>query len=270
MAAKSKPPVITLTTDFGLNDYFAGVMKGVILSINPDVNLVDITHCISPFNVREGAFLINNFYSYFPSKTVHLIVVDPGVGSRRRQLIAKTKKYFFVAPDNGILSYIYKKENDIEVYEITNSDYFIKPVSQTFHGRDIFAPVAAHISKGVSCNEFGKRIDDFTCVSINEPVIKKNIMIGEIVCIDRFGNLITNISRDNFEASFLQSKGKKFEIKINDIRVRNISDSYASAKDKNLSAIWGSHGYLELFLREANAEEKFKIKAGVKISVAFL
>ena len=270
MAAKSKPSVITLTTDFGLNDYFAGVMKGVIFSINPDVKIVDITHAVSPFNVKEGAFLINDFYSYFPSKTVHLIVVDPGVGSRRRPIIAKTKKYFFVAPDNGILSYIYKKENDSEVYEIANSDYFIKPVSQTFHGRDIFAPVAAHISKGVSCNKFGERIDDFTCITLNEPVIKKNIIIGEIVCIDRFGNLITNIARDNFESSLLQSKGKKLEIKINNIRIRNISDSYASGTKNTLGAIWGSHGYLELFLSEANAEEKFKIKAGVKISVAFL
>ncbi len=270
MGRKPKPPVITLTTDFGTGDYFVGVMKGVILSINPDAKIVDISHEISPFNIREGGFLLSNSYSYFPEKTVHLVVVDPGVGSRRRPIIAKTKRYFFVAPDNGILSYIYKKENNIEVYEITNSNYFLKPVSQTFHGRDIFASVAAHISKGISCNEFGKRINDFTSISINEPVIRKNIMTGEIVCIDRFGNLITNISKEDFESSLLQSKKKKFEIKINNIKIRNISDSYSSAKDKNLGAIWGSHGYLELFSREANAGEKFRIKPKAKISVAFL
>lgn len=270
MGTKHKSSIITLTTDFGANDYFVGVMKGVILSINPDVNLVDITHDISPFNITEGAFLLSNSYSYFPQKTVHLIVVDPGVGSRRRPIIAKTKRYFFVAPDNGILSYIYKKEKDVEVYEIVNSNYFLKPLSQTFHGRDIFASVAAHISKRVSCNEFGKRIDDFASISINEPVIRKNIMIGEIVCMDRFGNLITNISKEQFKDSLLQSKKKVFEIKINNFRIRSLSDSYSFAKDKSLSAIWGSHGYLELFLKEGNAGKEFRIKPGVKISVAFL
>ena len=270
MGTKPKSSIITLTTDFGDRDYFVGVMKGIMLGINPKVKIVDITHNVSPFQVMEVAFLIANFYSYFPKGTIHLAVVDPGVGSSRRPVIAKTKDYFFVAPDNGVLSYIYKKEKNIKVYEIANDDYFLKPLSQTFHGRDIFAPVAAHISKGVSCNKIGKRINDFVSIPIKEPAIRKNIIVGEMLYIDRFGNLITNISKEDFESSLSQSKRKIFKIKINDFRIRSLSASYSSAKWKNLSAIWGSHGYLEIFSKEGNAGERFRIKPGEKISIAFL
>jgi len=266
----NKPPVITLTTDFGVNDYFVGTMKGVILSINPEITLVDITHTISPFQIMEGAFLLGNFYSFFPKKTIHLTVVDPGVGSRRRAIVAKTSDYLFVAPDNGVLSYIYKKEKDIKVYEITNNNYFLKPVSQTFHGRDIFAPIAAYLSKGVSPDRFGSNIKDFICLSVKEPVVRKNFIIGDILYSDHFGNLITNISSRDFKSSLSLSKQKIFQIRVNNFRVKSISDSYSSGKANVLSAIWGSHGNLEFFLKNGSASSRFKIKPGGKITISFL
>ena len=269
MAAKPKPPVITLTTDFGFNDHFAGVMKGVILSINPEAKLVDITHNIAPFQIKEAAFLLNNFFSYFPPKTIHLIVADPGVGTKRRAIIVKTRDYLFVAPDNGVLSYIYKNEKDFKVYEITRDKYFLKPVSQTFHGRDIFAPVAAHLSRGVSPDKFGKIIKEFEHFPVSEAVFEKNHIKGEILCCDRFGNLITNITKKNFEKALALPNCKIFKIGTKSFRIDNLSSSYSAGKPDTLSAIWGSHGYLEIFLKNGNAHSKFGIKPGLKIMISF-
>ena len=269
MKNKSKSPIITLTTDFGGNDYFVGVMKGVILKINPQVEIIDITNNISSFKVTEGAFLLSNFYSYFPKKTIHLAVVDPGVGSKRRAVIAKTKDYIFIAPDNGILSYVYRKEKKFSVYDITNEKYFLKPISQTFHGRDIFAPVAGYLSKGISPAKFGENIKDFAHFSVKEPIAEKNFISGDIIYSDHFGNLITNISRNDFDYSLKQTKYKVFKIIINNLRINAISKSYSTGKADKLSAVWGSHGYLELFLKNSNASSRFKIKPEKKVNVFF-
>ena len=269
MRTKLKPPVITLTTDFGIDDYFVGVMKGVILSINPKIKLIDITHNISPFQIRETAFLVSNFFSYFPPKTIHLIVVDPGVGTKRRAIIAKIRDYFFVAPDNGVLSYVYQKEKGVKVYEITRDEYFLKPVSQTFHGRDIFAPVAAYLSQGISPDKFGKIIKEYEHFSINEAVFEKNHIKGEILYCDRFGNLITNITKKNFEKALALPNCKIFKIGVKSFRIDNLSSSYSAGKANTLSAIWGSHGYLEIFLKNENAHSEFGIKPGTKVTISF-
>ncbi len=188
-------PTVTLTTDFGTNDHFVGAMKGVILEIVPDAQIVDISHAVQPFDVLDGALTISQAYSYFPSSTVHLVVVDPGVGTARRPIIAISDKYYFVAPDNGVLSLVYAQEERMHVRHISSDHYFLQPVSNTFHARDIFAPVAAYLAKQVDSHKFGDEIQDFTRFAAPKPkVVDANRMRAVILKVDRFGNLITNIT----------------------------------------------------------------------------
>src|SRR5689334_23263200 len=189
-------PLITLTTDFGTADHFVGTMKGVMLGIAPRARLVDITHDIGPFEVSEGAFTIAQAYSYFPKGTIHVVVVDPGVGSTRRPLLAQMGGQYFIAPDNGVLSMIFAREKS-KVRHITTERYFLRPVSRTFHGRDIFAPVAAHLASGVPPARFGKLIDDCLRLTFERPnQTGKNAWSGSVLKVDRFGNLITNLHVD--------------------------------------------------------------------------
>ncbi len=191
-------PVITLTTDFGLSDHFVGAMKGVILGICPAARIVDITHQITPFEIPEAAFVIAQAYRLFPRKTVHVIVVDPGVGTSRRPIVAEAAGQLFVAPDNGVLSMVLA-DAKARVREITASRYFRKPVSQTFHGRDIFSPVAAHLAKGVPPARMGKSIDDWLRTRFGRPErTGKRAWTGSVLKIDRFGNLITNFPAGDF------------------------------------------------------------------------
>ncbi|MCD6224235.1 MAG: SAM-dependent chlorinase/fluorinase, partial [Deltaproteobacteria bacterium] len=188
--------IITLLTDFGVEDEYVGIMKGVILSINPSSTIVDITHQIAPQDIIAAAYRIKFSYKYFPEKTVHLVIVDPGVGSGRPLLAAKIQGHFFLAPDNGILTPLLDDGDIDTLVFVENSEYFLDSVSQTFHGRDIFAPVAAHISKGIDIMELGKLADikSLARLSVEKPFIADNgELSGIIVSIDRFGNLITNI-----------------------------------------------------------------------------
>ena len=234
--------VITLVTDFGLKDAFVGIMKGVILKINPDVEIVDLSHGIAPQDIKEAAFILCSAYQYFPEQTIHVVVVDPGVGTKRRPILARSSSYFFVAPDNGVLGLIYQRER-VSVYHITNSKYFLPNVSQTFQGRDIFAPVAAYLSLGVSPEEMGAEITDYERGSFPVPRLRDNILWGEIVYIDHFGNLITNIHREVFK-KFVGSS--KFLISIKDIYLKDISPHYLAVPNKEILAIWGSSNYLEI------------------------
>jgi hypothetical protein len=247
--------IITLLTDFGLGDNFVGVMKGVILGINPKTEIVDISHNISPGDTIQAAFLLKSSYLYFPQDAIHLVVVDPGVGTERKIIIAKTEKYYFIGPDNGVLSLALKSEEKIiGIVSVTNQKFFLKPVSSTFHGRDIFAPVAAYLSLGRDIRDFGKLQPDYNLIKFPQPKIiasqaesvkgggKKSLQ-GEIIYIDRFGNLITNIQEDNFR----KFAGKRnFLIRLKGKSINKINTSYLETqKDKPL-AIFGSSGNLEL------------------------
>src|SRR5580693_3584303 len=183
-------PLITLTTDFGTTDHFAGAMKGVILKIAPSAQIDDISHELQPFEVSDGAFTIAQAYPYFPKKTIHVVVVDPGVGSTRRPLLAEMAGQYFIAPDNGVLSMVFAREPSAKVRHIANDRYFLNPLSRTFHGRDVFAPVAAHLASGVPPAKFGKRIEDFLRLGFDKPTrAAKNVWTGSILKVDRFGNL---------------------------------------------------------------------------------
>ena len=185
--------VITLTTDFGTSDWFVGTMKGVIAGIAPKATIIDLTHDLPPGDIRGGAFALAASYRFFPKGTVHVAVVDPGVGSRRKAIAVQTAKGFFVGPDNGVLSWALVKEKAKAVHALENEAYFLKPVSQTFHGRDVFAPVAAHLSRGVPIKKLGPALKDFVRLDWPEPRRQRGGIEGEVVYIDRFGNAITNL-----------------------------------------------------------------------------
>jgi S-adenosylmethionine hydrolase len=187
--------IITLTTDFGLNDHFVGAMKGVILEIAPEAQIIDISHAVQPFDILDGALTISQAYSYFPSGTVHMVIVDPGVGTARRPVLMTGDRHMFVAPDNGVLSLIYDREERISVRHVTAEHYFLQPGSNTFHARDIFSPVAAYLAKGVEPDRFGDEITDYVRFGAPRPKpVDEHTLRGVILKVDRFGNLITNIT----------------------------------------------------------------------------
>lgn len=251
--------IITLTTDFGTSDYFVGAMKGAILAVNSNANLVDVTHEIPPHEVYSGAFTLFAAYKTFPPDSIHLIVVDPGVGSNRRAIIAVSEKYTFVAPDNGILSLIYRQEPKISVFEITNERFFRQPVSRTFHGRDIFAPIAGALSRGVMPSELGGRIVDFVRFETKRPrPVDENAIEAEILHIDRFGNCVTNIMPDDLPEDFFKHG---FRLKINEHTITNHCEFYAEAAGKSEPfVIWGSAGFLEIVVFQNSAARRLKIK----------
>ena len=252
---------ITLLTDFGTGDYFVGAMKGIILSVNPGAALIDITHDIPPQDVQAAAFTLLACYRSFAQGTIHVAVVDPGVGSTRRPILAVAGRQFFIGPDNGILSYVLDNEPDQTIFHITSEQFFRKPLSATFHGRDVFAPVAAALSTGLSSDSFGPKIDDPVKLSALRPVLGRNSKVsGRIIHIDRFGNCVTNIERsslsDNTPVS-LMVKGK---------RVEAFREFYGEAgADKKPFAIWGSAGFLEVSARNRSAAKMLGLKRGDEI-----
>jgi hypothetical protein len=263
-----KKPVITLTTDFGLKDPFVGLIKGVILGINPEARIIDITHNIQRHNIYEAMQVLKMSYKYFPATTIHVAVVDPGVGSNRRPLLVATDDYYFIGPDNGIFSAVYEdaRSGILKVVHITASHYFLPMSGSTFHGRDIFAPVAAWLSKGRNCEKFGEEIHDYCRISMPGPVFNENTITGEVVSIDNFGNAITNITKDHVASHF-------GGISISDITVNianvesPIVNYYAKGRENQLHALINSFGHLELFVFGNSAAEKFKMEIGDKVTV---
>ena len=250
---------IALLTDFG-NDCYIGIVKGVILSIN-QVNIVDIIHKITPQNIIEGSFILYNSYRYFPKNTIFLVVVDPTVGSKRNPILIKTKDYYFIGPDNGILS-LSAKENGIKkIILLENKKYFLNKISNTFHARDIFAPVAAYVSKGENISNFGKEIKDIEELEFNKPKIEKNNLIGEILYKDSFGNLITNIRKKDL-LNFINNK--KFIAYINNKKITKIYDYYSQAKENELFFIENSFQLLEISVKNKSAAEYLNIKNRTK------
>ncbi|MFQ5753854.1 MAG: S-adenosyl-l-methionine hydroxide adenosyltransferase family protein, partial [bacterium] len=242
--------IITLLTDFGYKDAFVGIMKGVILSLYPDANIVDISHEIEPQNISAGAFLINNSYKYFPSGTVHVIVIDPGVGSKRRILCVSAFDHFFLAPDNGVLKYIYKDCSNIQVIEVSNKVYFRSQISQTFHGRDIFAPVAAHLAKGIDASELGMVIDDYDRGTLPRLEEIPRGLRGEIIYIDQFGNLISNIPFNILK----KLRNNSLKISLKNCTISGLVNAYAQGKRDEAIALIGSSGYLEIAINSGSAK----------------
>ncbi|HLV87434.1 MAG TPA: SAM-dependent chlorinase/fluorinase [Candidatus Sulfotelmatobacter sp.] len=260
-------PIITLTTDFGTNDHFVGAMKGVILEIVPEAAVVDITHAVQAFDVLDGAIAISQTYSYFPTGTVHLIVVDPGVGTTRRPIIASSDGYHFVAPDNGVLSMVYAREERIHVRHVTSDHYFHQPVSNTFHGRDVFAPVAAYLAKQVDSHKFGDEIEDFVRFAAPRPkAAGENRIRAVVLKVDRFGNLITNITPQDIPALF-KAKPGAFKIAVGSKEITAIRSNYAEGAPGEVFGILGSMGYLEISANRAPAAQLTGAGKGTEVSV---
>ncbi len=248
--------IITLLTDFGTSAEYAGLMKGVILSINPSATIVDITHQIDSQDIVQAAFTIHSSYGYFPDGTVHLVVVDPGVGSQRSLLALEMKKQFFIAPDNGVLTLLFNEGKITSLIRITNSKYFLASVSRTFHGRDIIAPVGAHLSGGIDVKKLGTEIDLRDAVHLDylyARISENGELIGKIVVIDDFGNLITNIDFKKLSEVYLTGQEKKIQIKIGSHVITGLSETYDSVRSKTPLALIGSRGYLEIAVNKGNA-----------------
>jgi S-adenosylmethionine hydrolase len=262
--ANRKWPIITLLTDFGLKDPYVASMKGVILSINPQCTLVDITHQVHSHDIKEGAFILAQTYSTFPKGTIHVAVVDPGVGSPRKPILFVTKKYFFVGPDNGLFTMALKAETVKQAVLLTNQRLFLTKVSSTFHGRDIFAPVAAYLSLGVKPEGFGPSIKSWREISIPDPAMKQGKLIGEIVHVDAFGNLVSNIDHK----SLLRfSKGQVFAVKIGQRTITGIKKGYWEGGKDEPMALIGSGGLLEISVREGNAQKSLRVRKGDAVIV---
>lgn len=252
--------VITLTTDFGTADWFVGAMKGVILKINPRAVIVDLTHDIPAGGVRQGAFVLRAAYACFPRGTIHVVVVDPGVGSARRAVVVRTGNYQFVAPDNGILSQALAEQNVKAIREITNEKLMLRPVSRTFHGRDIFAPVAAHLSKGARLSEVGPSAKDLLEIHWPQPTARKDRVDGEILYVDHFGNGITNMPH------LLIPRGRA-TILSGRRRLATLGDHYQAVPTGKAVAVAGSSGMLEIAVNGGHAARQLRLKIGTKISV---
>jgi len=257
--------IITLITDFGTQAGYLGAVKGVILKINPDASVVDISHDIAPFDIWEGAFILKNSYRFFPNETIHLVVVDPGVGSQRQALLIISEDYSFVGPDNGVFSFLYQNEKILKMINIDNSKYFIGKTS-TFHARDIFAPVAAYLSLGIKPEEFGTQAKECLKLKIPSPRIGNNLIQGEILWVDKFGNLITNLDCNLVKK--IKSK-RDFGILIGKKVITKISDSYSDGREKEILALEGSTGYLEISANQGSAEEILGKRRGDKFKVEF-
>jgi S-adenosylmethionine hydrolase len=258
-----RQPIVTLTTDFGFADHFVGAMKGVILSIEPRARIVDISHEIAPYSIPEAAFVLAQAYRCFPPGTVHVAVVDPGVGTSRRPILVEAARHFFVAPDNGVLSMVYAREKH-KVRCITRQDYFRRPVSRTFHGRDVFAPVAAHLAHGVRPAQFGKLFPDYVRGDFADPVsIGKLRWSGRILKIDRFGNLITSFAA----AEFAGLERRAFEMRVGPRSINTFLHNYAQGKPRQLFAIAGSSGLLEIAANQASAARLTGCAAGARVDL---
>lgn len=260
--------VITLLTDFGDRDYFVASMKGVILGINPQARVVDLSHDVAPHQVEDAAYLLKASYKYFPDGTVHVAVVDPGVGSLRRPLLVATSRHFFVAPDNGLLSYIYQEETGIEVRQIENKQYRLDSEGTTFDGRDLFAPAAAWLTKGQQPGSYGKLIQDYVKLPLAEPKWQGSSMAGTIVYVDRFGNLISNLT--SFHVKDVQGRARRPEvaIRIGGMTINGLVRSYSQGDPLAVHALINSSGQVEVFIKEGSAAKTLQVSRGEPITLA--
>jgi S-adenosylmethionine hydrolase len=252
--------LITLTTDFGLADSYVGVMKGVMLSLDPTATIVDISHDIAPQDVREAAYVVYTAYPYFPPDTVHVVVVDPGVGSRRKAIALQAANAHFVAPDNGVLSYMLAREEMRQAVSLTNSRYHRPTVSHTFHGRDIFAPVAAHLARGIPLTELGEPLTEIVTFSLPQPqVLPNGNVVGHVLQVDRFGNLILDVREGD------PILGEGLVLEVAGRRIQGLGRTFRDVLAGEMLAYIGSSGHLEIAFREGNAAQSLGVEKGDKI-----
>jgi S-adenosylmethionine hydrolase len=262
--------IITLLTDFGLRDHYVAAMKGIILGLNPDARLVDISHLVPPQDIHTGAFLLGQSYGCFPTSTVHLAVVDPGVGTSRKVLVAEAGGHYFVAPDNGILSYVKKCNEDFHAYEVTADHYYRKPVSRTFHGRDIFAPLAAWVSRNVPLRQLGDEIEDPVLLKTPDPEnVKEGLIQAAILAVDHFGNLITNLTAGHLP-EMDPERPMPFKVLTGKNEVTRFYNTYGEAPKGELFLVVGSSGFLEISMKGAPAAATLGMKPGNPIGVVLL
>jgi hypothetical protein len=255
--------IITLTSDFGARDGFVASIKGVILKINPQAQIVDLSNEIAPQDIWEGAFTLRTAYSYFPKGTVHLAVVDPSVGSGRKPIIVVTESYYFVGPDNGLFSLVYQEAERIRVHHITANHYFLPNPGPTFHGRDIFAPVAGWLSKGIPSGNFGDELTEYVKMNIPVPKVAGNTIDGHVVHIDRFGNIITNIAYRDIQTLLPEGKGPgTATVNIIGKEIKGLKKFYAEAAPGEPAAVINSSGALEIFMFKQNARTSLSVKRG--------
>ncbi|HBF43794.1 MAG TPA: hypothetical protein DDW42_09270 [Desulfobacteraceae bacterium] len=261
--------IITLTTDFGLKDAYVAIMKGVILSINPEARIIDISHQVNAGSIVNAASLVEETYRFFPEGAIHVAVVDPGVGGRRRPILFQTENHFFVGPDNGIFWPIISNLQDVEIINLTEMKYFLPHVSHTFHGRDIFAPVAAHLSRGVDPHEFGPVNGNIVHLDFPVPQQEGNILSGQVMRVDHFGNIITNIHKNDLERF---SVPEEIVISVESMTVKGIYKTYSEVKGGDTLALIGSSGYLEIAVNSGRACDLLKLETefitGSKVEVS--
>ncbi len=245
------PRIVTLTTDFGPSDFYAGAMKGVIYTINPLATIVDITHSVQSFDLLDGALTIAQSYYLYPKDTIHVVVVDPGVGTDRRPILATVGDHYFIAPDNGVLSLVYEREERISVRHITSTHYFRQPVSQTFHGRDIFAAVAGWFSKGMDSGKFGETIEDYVRFNAPRARCEAGTVRGIVLKVDKFGSLITNITPNDVPQMF----GGDFQLTVGNATITKLFSSYAEGAKGEPFVIIGSGGFLEISVNKGSAAQ---------------
>lgn len=258
--------LITFTTDFGLDDWFVATIKGVVLGINPRGHIVDLTHGIPPGDIRAAAFALAAGCRFFPKGTIHVAIVDPGVGSERRAIAIQTSDYVFVGPDNGILSWALRKKHVLAIHLLENESLFLQPVSHTFHGRDVFAPVAAHLSRGVPLAKLGRKIKNFESLAWPEPTRSPAEISGEIAHVDRFGNCITNI-----EARMLPDfQARNPVVFAGRRRLCSAASFYAAVPPGSAVAVLGSSGLLEIAVNGGSASKRLRLKRGSKVTIRLL
>jgi S-adenosylmethionine hydrolase len=273
------PSPVVLTTDFGLSDPYAGVMKGVVLSINPAATLIDLTHDIQPQNIRQGSFVLAASHRFFPPNSIHVVVVDPGVGTDRMAVLLVTPNASFLAPDNGLLSGVLKDylatpppdslrvllPPSLTAYQLTNSEYWLHPVSNTFHGRDIFSPVAAHLSLGVHPEAFGQPIQDLAWLPTPTPTRDNDYLTGEVIYADHYGNLVTNIPLEEL------ANGAEIIVEIKGRKLHGLSKTFQSptgSGDDGLLALGGSLAYLEVAVQNGSAAALLNAGPGEAVRVS--
>ena len=256
-------PLITLTTDYGTNDHLVAVLKGVILKINPDATIVDITHEVTPFDLLDGALTIATAYPFFPPRTIHVVVVDPGVGTERRPLLVSGQNQYFIAPDNGVLSGVYEREPNFVVRHLTSEHYFLQPVSKTFHGRDIFVPVAAWLSKNWQPASMGEEITDFKRFLMPRPKEGDGGLRGVVLKVDSFGNLITNFRAEDLSPESME-RGE-LKLQVGNHSITRLVPTFAQGNAGEAVAYIGSSGYLEVAVNKGSASKTLAIGRGTPV-----
>jgi S-adenosyl-L-methionine hydrolase (adenosine-forming) len=258
-------PIITLTTDYGTNDHLVGTLKGVILKINPDVNIVDISHHVTAYDLLDGALTIGAAYSYFPARTIHVVVVDPGVGTQRRPLLVTSENQYFVAPDNGVLSLVYERDANVVVRHANVEHYYHQPVSKTFHGRDVFAPIAAWLAKSGQTASMGDVIQDYKKFAMPRPKAANGVSKGIVLRVDAFGNLVTNFRTEDLSEDARQAG--KINLHVGAHPVSKLVETFSLGAAGEPIAYVGSSGYIEIAVNKGNAARTLALGRGAAVTL---